>query len=98
MKIFRSKRKLINRNESQVSWLQIIGFLLILAGILYLVFNMFFLGISSEEVAIIFFDIMMGVAFAFPDMLKDDNRQVSTMRRIHVRECPLHAVAEDRVG
>jgi hypothetical protein len=41
---------------------------------------MFFLGINAEEVAVIFFDIMLGVAFAFPDMLKDENQQVSTMR------------------
>jgi hypothetical protein len=74
------KRKLINKNEDKASWLQIIGFLLILAGILYLVANMFFLGITAEEAAIIFFDIMLGVAFAFPDMLQDDSHQVSTMR------------------
>ena len=82
MKLFQKKpqRKLISKNETKVSWLQIIGFLMILAGILYLVGNMFLFGVGAEEVAIIFFDIMLGVAFAFPDMLKDDNQQVSTMR------------------
>src|ERR1043165_5127729 len=81
MKISIPKRKLINKNENKVSWLQIIGFFLILAGIGYLVFIMFFWEVvSSTEVAIIFFDVTLGIAFAFPDMLKDDNSQVSTMR------------------
>src|SRR6476660_5104221 len=76
----RTKRKLITGDEGKVSWLQLIGFLLILAGIFYLVLNMLFLRINAGEVAIIFFDIMIGIAFAFPDMLKDNNHRVSTMR------------------
>jgi len=76
----RTKRKLITGDEGKVSWLQLIGFLLILASIFYLVSNMLFLRINAGEVAIIFFDIMIGIAFAFPDMLKDNNHRVSTMR------------------
>lgn len=37
---------------------------------------------ESKEVAIAFFTTMLGVAFAFPDMLKGQTKEISTMRII----------------
>ena len=78
--LFGTKRKLISRSENQVSWLQVVGFVLILAGIVYLAFRLLTGNLDKDDISAIFFDIMLGVAFAFPDMLKDDSKQVSTMR------------------
>jgi hypothetical protein len=75
------RRKLIDRNESRVSVVQLIGFALLLAGVFY------FLGImvnwfdsTGDKIAIDFFITMLGVAFAFPSLLQDRSKGLSTMR------------------
>jgi hypothetical protein len=80
--IKKMRRKLINKREEKISWLQIIGFGLILIGVMYLVLNLFFYTVNSADISIIFLVIMLGFAFAFPELLKDDNNGLSTMRLV----------------
>jgi len=83
-------RKLIKKNESKISVLQIIGFILIILPILYIIGKYIYnltnhqsaLGLTPEEIAVLFFIIMLGFAFAFPDLLQDQNCGLSTMRII----------------
>ncbi|HEX8021280.1 hypothetical protein [Mucilaginibacter sp.] len=74
------KRKLIHRTDENISYLQIMGFIVIIAGIIYLFIRQLFSNLSSEVIAIDFFTIMLGIIFAFPDLLKDANNGLSTMR------------------
>ncbi len=89
------KRDLIQKYESKLTYVQIFGFILITLGIIYFASFLIPSGIidilpflklavypESSEVAIAFFTIMLGVAFAFPDMLKGYNKDISTMRII----------------
>lgn len=89
----RNRRNLISKNEGKVSFLQITGFILILLGILYFigkfVYNVLLnfksvpaINLTAEEVAILFFIIMLGVALAFPTLLEDQNKGLSTMRLV----------------
>ena len=73
-------RKLIHNSENKVSYLQIVGFLVILAGVVYLFIEQIFYELKGEIIAIDFFTIMMGMAFAFPELLRDSNKGLSTMR------------------
>ena len=81
-------RKLIASKEDRISTIQVIGFALILIGALYILFKIFFgtidngSFISAEKVAIVFFIIMLGLSLAFPSLLKDQNKGLSTMRII----------------
>jgi len=76
-----SKRNLIKKDENKVSYIQIIGFSLIAAGILYMtVFRIISHVTSPDGMAISFFIIMLGMSFAFPSMLKGYNKDLSTMR------------------
>lgn len=76
-----SKRNLIRKDESKVSYMQIIGFVLIAIGIIYMtIYRAFSHTSSSEGMAISFFIIMLGMAFAFPSLLKGRGKEVSTMR------------------
>lgn len=87
------KRKLISKKEDKISWLQIVGFALIMLGILYLVIKLTVdvfnpgnknteASFNPEEISIIFFVIMLGFALAFPDLLMDHNNGLSTMRLV----------------
>ncbi|MFN8354704.1 MAG: hypothetical protein U0Y10_09670 [Spirosomataceae bacterium] len=95
--IFKSflSRDWIQKGEGKLTYVQLFGFTLITLGIIY--FASFFLpsGIidilpflkpksnpESSEVPIAFFTIMLGVSFAFPDMLKGQTKDISTMRII----------------
>jgi hypothetical protein len=74
------QRNLIKKNEQGVSYVQILGFLLIGLGILYMSF--FLLPgnkASGEGMSISFFITMLGVSFAFPSLL-EGNEGLSTMR------------------
>lgn len=80
-------RKLITSKEDRISLTQLIGFALILVGVLYILYKIFIPdsgadSISGEEIAIIFFIIMLGVSFAFPSLLQDQSKNLSTMRII----------------
>lgn len=87
------KRRLISKNEDKVSYVQIIGFGLIAVGIVYLSYFLLpgslitFLSYlhlstnaSAEGMSISFFIIMLGVSFAFPELLQDQTGGLSTMR------------------
>jgi hypothetical protein len=74
------ERKLLHNSEDKISFLQIIGFLVILLGLIDLVITQIFSKLSGEVIAIDFFAIMLGFAFAFPDLLRDSNKGLSTMR------------------
>ncbi len=74
------KRKLIHRTDDNISYLQIMGFVVIIGGIIYLFIRQLFFDLGSEIIAIDFFTIMLGIIFAFPDLLKDANNGLSTMR------------------
>jgi hypothetical protein len=85
IKKFKSKR-LIDYEETRVPVFQLFGYTLILIGVLYLVYKIVFpikLGnspINGDKMAMTFFIIMLGISFAFPSMLKDQNKGLSTMR------------------
>ena len=89
-------RDWINKDEGKLTYVQLFGFILIIIGIVY--FTSFLLPnfvleffnkpsnltlhSKSDEIPIAFFSIMLGVAFAFPDMLKGQTKDISTMRII----------------
>jgi hypothetical protein len=89
------QRHVFNNKEKPLTLIQILGLCLILLGVGY--FATFLVPTSitdlipwlklddkpeSSEVAIAFFTTMLGVAFAFPDMLKGQTKEISTMRII----------------
>lgn len=89
------KRDLIKKGEGKLTYVQIFGFALIILGIIYFASFLLPSGIidifpflkledhpDSVEVPIAFFTIMLGLAFAFPDMLKGQTKELSTMRII----------------
>ena len=89
------KRDWIHKEEGKLTFVQLFGFLLITLGVIYFasfllpsgIINIFpFLKLAehpeSSEVPIAFFTIMLGVAFAFPSMLKGQTKDMSTMRII----------------
>jgi hypothetical protein len=76
-----AKRELIKKNEEKVTYLQIIGFSLIGIGILYMTAFRIIKHFSTPEgMAISFFLIMLGMAFAFPSLLQGGDKEMSTMR------------------
>ncbi len=86
-------RKLIKRNETKISYLQIIGFVLIILPILYFIGKFIYnlalnvksipaIDFTAQEVSIMFFITMLGFALAFPDLLQDQNKGLSTMRLV----------------
>jgi len=73
-------RKLIQRNETKVSILQIIGFVLLVIGVVSLVVCSFCkLEQISTVISISFFITMLGFSFAFPSLL-EGNDGLSTLR------------------
>ena len=76
-----SKRRLVEEDKGKVTYLQIIGFSLIGIGVLYMtafrIVNHFS---TPEGMAISFFLIMLGMAFAFPSLLQGGDKEMSTMR------------------
>lgn len=78
---FNNNRKLIDKKESKVSFLQIIGFIIMSVGILSLMISSFYnLSFIPSVVSVSFFVTMLGFAFAFPSLLIDPNKGLSTMR------------------
>ncbi|AUP78600.1 hypothetical protein [Flavivirga eckloniae] len=81
-----AERKLIASKEGKISLFQFIGFALIVIGVIYILFKIFSASadatsaISGERIAIAFFIVMLGVSFAFPSLLQDQNKGLSTMR------------------
>lgn len=90
-----SKRDWIQKGEGQLSYVQFFGFILIVSGVIFFscfllpsgikniwFFKSFGLGGTPEpnEISIAFFTTMLGVSFAFPEMLKDNSNEMSTMR------------------
>lgn len=79
-------RNLIRRGEGSLSLLQILGFWLIIAGVIALFFQLGLNAkgdeISGQKFGITFFIIMLGVAFANPDLLQDATGGLSTMRMV----------------
>lgn len=86
-------RDWIQKGEGKLTYMQFIGFLLIFLGVLYLSSFLLPSGIihlfpslkleespTSFGLSIAFFTTMLGVAFAFPDMLKGQTKEISTMR------------------
>jgi len=73
-------RKLMVQEGHRVSWLQLLGFMLMLVSIFYLLANLFFFSVTADDMAVNFFIIILGFSFSFPDMLKDENKEISTMR------------------
>jgi len=74
-------RNLISSKEEKVSFLQILGFKLILIGLIIMFYSVCCGTIAvASGVAISFFTIMLGFAFAFPSLLQDKNNGLSTMR------------------
>ena len=79
------QRELIRQNGGKITYFQITGIVLIFIGVVYIVVSILsnkahFL--SAEKIAVTFFVIMLGVAFAFPDLLKGQTKELSTMRII----------------
>lgn len=73
-------RKLIHNAEEKISYLQIMGFIVILFALIYLIIKQLFYKLDGDFVSMNFFSIMLGIAFAFPDLLQDSNKGLSTMR------------------
>jgi len=73
-------RKLLHFSGDKISYLQIIGFSVILIGLLYMFCVQLFSTITGGGIAIVFFTIMLGFAFAFPELLRDSTKGLSTMR------------------
>lgn len=73
-------RKLLHFSGDKLSYLQIIGFSVILFGLLYMFYKQIFGTMTGGDIAIIFFTIMLGFSFAFPELLRDSNKGLSTMR------------------
>ena len=74
------KRKLIQKNENKVSILQIVGFILLLFGVVSLIICSFRDSkLIASVVSISFFITMLGFSFAFPTLLQG-NDGLSTMR------------------
>ena len=89
------KRDWIHKEEGKLTYIQLFGFVLIILGIIYFASFLLPSGIidilpflklaehpESSEVPIAFFTTMLGVAFAFPSMLKGQTKDISTMRII----------------
>lgn len=76
------ERKLIHNSYEKTSVLQIIGFAVIFFGLVYLFVEQVTEKLKGETIAIDFFTIMLGIAFAFPELLRDSNKGLSTMRII----------------
>ncbi|HEY2583182.1 MAG TPA: hypothetical protein VGI43_15325 [Mucilaginibacter sp.] len=76
------ERKLIHSSYEKISVLQIIGFAVIFFGLVYLFIGLIADKLNGETIAIDFFTIMLGIAFAFPELLRDSNKGLSTMRII----------------
>jgi hypothetical protein len=76
--MFSKDRKLLNSKEGKITFIQIIGFILIILGIITILVTVFRSN-NSSVIAVAFFIIMLGFAFAFPSLL-EGNRGISTMR------------------
>lgn len=89
------KRDLIKKNEGKLTYVQFFGFILITLGLIYLASFLLPSGVidylpslkledgpTPEGISISFFTIMLGIAFAFPAMLKGHTKDISTMRII----------------
>lgn len=89
------KRDWIQTNEGKLTYVQIFGFLLIVLGIIYFTSFLLPIGVvnifpllklddysTPTGVSVAFFTTMLGVAFAFPDLLKGQTKEISTMRII----------------
>lgn len=74
------QRRLLSESGNKVSYLQIIGFAVILFGLVYLFIEQIAGKLNGDVVSITFFTIMLGIALAFPDLLKDPSNNLSTMR------------------
>jgi hypothetical protein len=88
------KRDWIQKGEGKLTYIQLFGFVLIAFGIIYFASFLLTTGINNflpssfelEEdptsygISLAFFTTMLGVAFAFPEMLKGQTKEVSTMR------------------
>ncbi|HVV55092.1 MAG TPA: hypothetical protein VHC47_07205 [Mucilaginibacter sp.] len=74
------QRRLLSESDNKVSYLQIIGFAVILFGLVYLFIEQIAGKLNGDVVSITFFTIMLGIALAFPDLLKDPSNNLSTMR------------------
>jgi len=75
----------MTKNSKDSQLLRIIGFCLIIIGVgcllFYLLIGRFIrLSISPQDMAVIFFIMMLGMAFIFPQLLEDRNKGLSTMR------------------
>lgn len=81
--MFKTNRKLIRSNESKISILQIIGFILMLIGIGSLIISVFCETNNKTPsiIAVSFFITMIGFSLAFPSLL-EGNEGLSTMRII----------------
>ncbi len=88
-------RDWILKNEGKLTLIQLFGLILIILGIVYFASFLLPTGFieifkaldldehaDSNEVPLAFFTIMLGVSFAFPDMLKGQTKEISTMRII----------------
>lgn len=89
------KRDWIQKDEGKLTYVQLFGFLLIACGVVYFASYLLPSGIihyfsslqldedpSPNGISIAFFTTMLGVAFAFPDMLRGQTKEISTMRII----------------
>ncbi len=89
------KRDWIQKGEGRLTYVQLFGFMLIAFGVVYLASYLLPGGIihyfsslglnenpTANGISIAFFTTMLGVAFAFPDMLRGQTKEISTMRII----------------
>jgi hypothetical protein len=89
------KRDWIQKNEGKLTYVQLFGFLLIACGVVYLASYLLPSGVihafpaldldeepTPNGISIAFFTTMLGVAFAFPGMLRGQTKEISTMRII----------------
>ncbi len=87
------KRDLIQKNEGRLTYVQLAGFTLILLGLVYMASFLLPSGVikyaawmelddapTPYGISIAFFTIMLGVSFAFPQMLQTGQGETSTMR------------------
>ncbi|WP_448701833.1 hypothetical protein ACFGVR_06220 [Mucilaginibacter sp. AW1-3] len=73
----------MKKNEKEYPKLPYIGFSFIGIGVFILLISQTkWYCLTGESLSIAFFIIMLGFAFAFPDLLKDANKGLSTMRLV----------------
>lgn len=88
------KRDFLKQDEGKLTYIQVFGFILITLAMLYFASFLLSSGVfaiihttldndqTANGISLAFFTAMLGVSFAFPEMLRGQTKDISTMRII----------------